>query len=158
MIVGYANAAVGLGGGIVCGLALNGAMVAGRARVAMIAGGLFATVFLMCAGAWTFFTEYVGQFGWLWLAAGTAVGVGLGELAFRLGATRRIHADPSHQRLLSWWLLTLALVAILTTVLAVVLAASTSSPQSGSLGMPLVLTADERAAAASALAAVSRSV
>jgi hypothetical protein len=126
--VGYANAAVGLAGGIVCGLALNGAMVAGRLRVAAIAGGLFATVFLMCAGAWTFFTEYVGQFGWLWLAAGTAVGVGLGELAFRLGATRRIHPDLSRPRLLSWWVLALALLAVLATVLAVVLVASTSSP------------------------------
>jgi hypothetical protein len=128
VIVSFANAAVGLGGGIVCGLALNGAMVAGRARVAVIAVGLFATVFLMCAGGWTFFTEYVGQFGWLWLAAGTAIGVGLGELAFRLGVTRRIHADLSYQRLLSWWMLALALLAILATALAVVLTASTSSP------------------------------
>ncbi len=132
MIVSFANAAVGLAGGVICGLALDGAMVAGRARVATLLGGLFAAVFLMCAAAWTFFTEYVGQFGWLWLAAGTAVGVGLGELAFRLGATRRINFDLSHQRLLSWWMLALMLIAVLATVLAVVLTASTSSRPTGS--------------------------
>jgi hypothetical protein len=132
VIVGYANAVVGLGGGVVCGLALNAAMVANRVRVAMIAVGLFATVFLMCAAAWTFFTEYVGKFGWLWLAAGTALGVGLGELAYRSGATRWIRASLSDGRLLFWWVLVAALFAALATALAVILTVSTSSPSAGS--------------------------
>jgi hypothetical protein len=126
VIVTFANVAVGLGGGVICGLALNAGMVADKPRVATIAVGLFATVFLMCAAAWTFFSEYVGHFGWLWLAAGTAIGVGLGEVAFRLGMARRLKTDLAHQRLQSPWVLALTALAVLATVLAVVLTVSTS--------------------------------
>jgi hypothetical protein len=82
MITGYAGAAVGLSGGITCGLALLGIVVTCREqmlRIGAALGMLLATVFIICAVAWTRFGEYVGQNGWWWLGGGVVVGLGLGN-------------------------------------------------------------------------------
>jgi hypothetical protein len=136
----YATAAIGLGGGIICGLALRGALVAVTARAAGIVtalGMLLATVFLMCGAAWTFFTEFKGHNGWLWLAAGIAVGVGFAEVAFRLGTARRIEVDLSQLRVLSWPVLALVLVAVLVTALAIAGQVQIKFPALGALSVQI---------------------
>ena len=98
MISNYAGIAVGLGGGIVCGLSLRGAvaMVAvGAKALATSLGLVFAMVFLICDSAWTWFTEYVGKDGWWWLAAGVLAGAFLGEMAFRWGRRLRVETEGS---------------------------------------------------------------
>lgn len=128
MITRYAGAAVGLSGGITCGLALLGAVVAGKAlmiRIGAALGMLLATVFITCAVAWTRFGEYVGQNGWWWLGGGVVVGIGLGEFVFRLRPIRR--ADSDFSRLGSSSrpvLLALVGVAALATPITAVLTAS----------------------------------
>jgi hypothetical protein len=130
MITRYAGAAVGLSGGIICGLALLGAIMAGRAhiiKVGVTLGMLVGTVFTACAVAWTRFGEYVGQNGWWWLGGGLVVGLGLGELAFRLRPARRVNTDSSPLGAQSRpVLLALVVVAALATVITAALTASPS--------------------------------
>jgi hypothetical protein len=128
MITRYAGAAVGLSGGVTCGLALLGAVVAGKAtmlRTGVALGMLFAIVFISCAIAWTRFGEYVGENGWWWLGGGVVVGLGLGETVFRLRPARRVNTasprlgSPSRPLLLG-----LTVVAALATVITAVLSSA----------------------------------
>jgi hypothetical protein len=130
MITRYAGAAVGLSGGTICGLALLGAIMAGRAhmiKVGVSLGMLVGTVFIACAVAWTRFGEYVGQNGWWWLGGGLVAGLGLGEVVFRLRPARRINTDSSPLGAQSRpVLLAMVVVAALATVITVALTASPS--------------------------------
>ena len=88
MSTGLVAATVGSAIGIVCGLTARAAVVARAAKLYALVTPLallLATLFLACATAWTFFTEYIGTTAWWWFAAGTAVGMVIGEGAVRLG-------------------------------------------------------------------------
>jgi hypothetical protein len=115
---------------MICGLALLGAIMAGRAhmiKVGVSLGMLFGTVFIACAVAWTRFGEYVGQNGWWWLGGGLVVGLGLGELVFRLRPARRVNTDSSPLGAQSRpVLIALVVVAALATVITAALTASPS--------------------------------
>jgi hypothetical protein len=87
-----ATMALGLSGGAIIGLALRGAIVTAQARTLAVAAPLAmlgAMVMLSCGAAWTFFPEYVGHGGWIWLGCGVLVGLVLGESAVRIGARHR---------------------------------------------------------------------
>jgi hypothetical protein len=104
------------------------AVMAGKAHMLKIGvslGLLLGTVFVSCAVAWTRFGEYVGQNGWWWLAGGVVVGLGLGELVFRIRPSRRGNARPARLPAPSRPVL-FALVAVAATV-ALVSAVLTAS-------------------------------
>jgi hypothetical protein len=131
MITRYAGAAVGLSGGMVCGLSLLGAVLAGRAQMLKIGvtlGVLLGTVFISCAVAWMRFGEYVGQNGWWWLGGGVVVGLGIGEIVFRARPTRRVDGDSSPVGSPSRPVLVALIgVAALATVITALLTASSAN-------------------------------
>ena len=88
MTTGLVAVLVGSAAGIVCGLTVRATLVARAAKLYAIVTPLallFTTIFLACATAWTFFTEYIGTTAWWWFAAGAAAGLAIGEYAVRLG-------------------------------------------------------------------------
>ena len=96
MTTGLVALVVGSAAGIVCGLTARAALVARAARLYAVftpLALLFATIFLACATAWTFFTEYVGTTAWWWFAAGSAAGLAIGEGAVRSGRRRGTEVD-----------------------------------------------------------------
>jgi hypothetical protein len=92
-MTGSGAIAMGMGAGLVTGLAAR-AFISAAARqawpLAMAVGLLLVVVLSMTAAAWTLVPALATQHGWPWLGAGAAAGLGLGQVAFHLGASGRV--------------------------------------------------------------------